>query len=129
MKRKTYRVSVVLDPSFGKKLFPLAKNNHVWACSSKENILASKFINKGKKTISIASGVTTFNFDKSFSPEQAFLGVLDDIDLHHGDESHEPPWNEIEVFGIKENAAIREKLKEYGISKTIETDEGFIARK
>ena len=44
-------------------------------------------------------GVTTFKFNAADTPEQICLAVLDDVDLHHGESSHYPPWSVLEVVG------------------------------
>ena len=86
-------------------------------------------IQKDQKTISIDEGVTTFNVSDDAKPEIALLGIIGDIDLHHGQYSHDPPWTEIEVLGLKPTEQIIEKFKEYGALDVIETPKGFIAKK
>lgn len=121
-----YRVAIVVDSAFGARLFDLSKRLHVWVCSSPGNGEAIKEIwSKNGKEYSLKSGVTSFKVKEGASPQEMFLGVIDNVDLHHGQYSHVPAWSVLEVYGVKPLAMIKAKLEEYGQGSFEETEWGF----
>ena len=55
-----------------------------------------------------------------------FLGIVDNVDLHHGEYSHTPAWSVLEVYGVDPSIMIKSMLEEYGQGSFVETEGGFI---
>jgi hypothetical protein len=70
-------------------------------------------------------GRSTFNFTDSDPPEDMLIGVLDTVDLHHGEYSHIPSWDTLEVYGASATPAVRDASAEIGVSEFVDTSEGF----
>ena len=126
--KEEYRVALVLNQNFGEvPLSELSKRIHVWICGSPENKRATETVWAGQKEPSIEFGVTTFNYDPKEAPEQIVIDRLADIDLHHGEYSHTPPWTALEVIGAKASQEVTEALSEYGAERIETTGAGFVA--
>jgi hypothetical protein len=73
--------------------------------------------------------VTVFNDHPESNSQEIFLQVLDDVDLHHGENSVKPPYSELVAIGVRASDAIRSVLTEIRFEITVETADGFIARR
>ena len=124
-----YRVAVVVDRTFGQRLTSLARRLHVWICATAENRLAAESSWANQPTYSLESGVTTFDVRDSDSAETMLINVLPEVDLHHGEYSHVPPWQALEVYGVAVTASIRDGLARYGVSEFVDTPDGFVCRR
>ncbi|MGH8570695.1 MAG: hypothetical protein ACREXU_22495 [Gammaproteobacteria bacterium] len=71
--------------------------------------------------------MTTFKFNANESPERVCLAVLGDVDVHHGEYSHDPPWSVLEVFGASSTAELEAALRGYGVDRIEKTEAGFAA--
>ena len=126
-----HRVAIVLDESFGKRLLLLAQRLHVWAVESPANAeAANTFL---KMDVSLPSeplerGITTFMAQGS-SRCETLVAVLEDVDEHHGEYAHSPPWTVLEVYGLDETDADRVGFAEYGITQVIRTEFGLEVRR
>ena len=110
----SYTVAVVVDPDFGQQLSALADRVHTWICASAQNRLAATAYREAHPAPSLDQGVTTFTLVAEETPEEALLGVLGDVDLHHGRYSHAPAWQTLEVYGARLTPRVREALLEFG---------------
>ena len=116
----------MVDPAFS-ELAALAGRMHVWVCASTANREAAAAIRAEHTEHSIASGVTTFNYNANDSPEQTLLGIVANVDLHHGQYSHDPPWSMLEIFGASPTEEVVAALREYGVQRVERTAQGFAA--
>jgi hypothetical protein len=73
------------------------------------------------------TGITTFKQDLALSPEEQAISMLEQVDLHHGEFSADPPYSILEVIGCTASDDIRQELQEYGFGISEITKEGFIA--
>jgi hypothetical protein len=125
--KNSYAVAVVVDKNFGERLLELSSRLPVWICSSTQNLKYVKEIWSKTKEENLKRVVTSFNFKENDSLEDIFLGILDNVDLHHGEFSHNPAWNVLEVYGLeKVSNKILNGLKKYGEGIIKETTDGFI---
>jgi hypothetical protein len=76
-----------------------------------------------------SDGITSFKFDVAASPEDWLLARISDIDLHHGNFSHNPPWSILNVIGVCWSQRIAEELAQFGFTQHVETKVGFEAKK
>lgn len=125
----TYTVAVVLDRAFGERITALAQRMHVWVRDTPENQRVAKTWWLQEQTFSSESGITTFRATDSDSPESMLIGVLRDVDLHHGSYSHTPPWGALEVYGAAPTQAVRDALAGFGVNEFVEVPQGFVCRR
>lgn len=110
-------VAIILDRNFGERLAKLAEAQPVWAWDSPVN----REVAQGLWDAGLVSGeVTIFTAAKARSPEDAFIDILDTIDLHH------PKWSQLLVIGGEPTDAMKVALAEYGTGSVNETPAGFI---
>jgi hypothetical protein len=124
---KRYRVAVILDPNYGKKILELTPQMHVWVISSPVNdeivypywksMPVSKELNQDQGITLIGDKEILFNAD-----------LLDDIWIHHSDQWFDPPISEILVIGVELSSSVRAVLDNYGLDIIEETEKYFIAR-
>lgn len=128
MSSNPHHVALVVDPLFGERLASLSQRVHVWAVASSENYEVARRLweQRGVKEHRLESGVTTFNPTPGASPEEECVGILETIDEHHGEYSHDPPWSILEVYGVNLTPRIQNQLKEFGITRFEITEDGFV---
>ena len=126
MKIKPHKIAIVVNKDFGEKLIELSKRLHVWICDSENNLPFVKQVWSQDKKYSIESGVTKFDVSDNDSAEDIFVNILDDVDLHHGEFSHEPPWSIIEVYGVSVTQRIKSELSRYEEGRFEILEDGFI---
>jgi hypothetical protein len=71
--------------------------------------------------------VTLFRINADETGEQMILNILEQVDLHHGEYSHDPAWSELDVYGTRNSPDIEAALRECGVTRIDATGEGFIA--
>jgi hypothetical protein len=55
--------------------------------------------------------------------------IAGDVDEHHGEFGHDPPWREIEVFGADLNDRLQNVFEELGAITFEKTRDGFVCRR
>lgn len=120
---------MTLDPSYGIRLHNLPPGEPVWVIDSEVNNPIIQKIWKSQNTTTHLEGLTSFKYDKNGNPESWLLDELQNIDLHHGEHSHKPPYSVINVVGTVCTDLISRELEEYGFVKHEPTPEGFMAIK
>lgn len=131
---RPHRVGIVVDPEFGEQILPLARQLHLWVVHSVANTPAIRdfWAQEASSAVSddaLDTGVTSFETLAAESPEETCSRILETVDAHHGEWSHEPPWSEIEVFGSSLSPRLREAFEEFGAEEFLPTPSGFIARR
>ena len=127
MSDKPYAVYVVVDPQFGERLRLLPTDIPVWIVDTPINKPVAQLLWKERPQLNHLTGITTYTYSETASPEDNFLKELDMIDLHHGQYSANPPYTIIEVFGTPLSDKIKLLLAEYGFHQFSSTDDGFVA--
>ena len=122
-----YKVVVIVDRDFGKRLFDLPPDTPVWIVNTPSNEAAAREYWREHPKRSHLTGVTVFNAPASAPPEQMLLSNIDTIDLHHGVYSADPPFTQIEVIGSPLTEQIKEGLADYGFHHFQITEAGFAA--
>jgi hypothetical protein len=123
-----YVVAIVVERDFGDELAELAERLHVWVCSTPQNrrqVERMRMRDAQLESPSTEHGVTTFNVSDADSPEEMLVGVLADVDLHHGEYSHSPPWSVLEVYGALPTPAVRAALGKFGVNTFSTMGRGF----
>lgn len=127
------KVGLVVDRNFGQRVAALARSFHVWIIESPGNTPFIKAFWNGEPQSPdgdpLASGITSFTADDKESPEDACARIAGDVDEHHGEFAQDPPWSELEVFGVKLSDKLMEAFKAIGATSFEPTPDGFICRR
>ena len=129
MTKDPYTVHLVLDPDYGERLRSLPEGEPVWLVDSEVNRHVSQVLRRERVAEDHLVSYTTFKQGTADSPEECLLGVMSELDLHHGEMSHEPPYSVGNVIGVAWSDKIARELAEYGFEKHDLTSEGFVTRK
>jgi hypothetical protein len=114
-------VTVVLDGEFGERMRSLEPAS-LWIVDSATNLDALQRIRRTDPTFR----PTTFR-DGPGSPSDFFANLLSTIDLHHGEFSQSPPYDQLDVYGARPNHAVQAALAAIGFEIQAPTAEGFVA--
>jgi hypothetical protein len=126
-KPRPYKVIVVLDPDFGERLADLPPGVPVWIVDTVINRLVAHRLSKERPPKSHLDGITTFRGGSASTPEQRLIDEFSMIDLHHGPYSADPPYSELEIYGVSATPVVRSALEHIGFEVTASTDTGFQA--
>jgi hypothetical protein len=122
---KPVTIAVVLDPNFGERLSELAAQGPVWITSSPINQAA---VEHHWKT---ASGdwhsVTYWSQPRTGETEQQWLGILDDLEIHHSAPWAGPGIAGIQVIGAPLTKAAESALHEFEYTITSSGPNSFRA--
>jgi hypothetical protein len=124
-----HEVAVVVDPTFGERLWDLARTSHVWIVRSPDNEEAAQALWRGDRADPSAprKDVTLFNATGK-SPDSDFLSIIDDVELHHGEDSYpDSPVNVIQVIGTPLSAAVRDSLTALAFDRFEPSEAGGLA--
>jgi hypothetical protein len=121
MPERWNKVSLVVDNNYGKRLHSLV-TDAVWIIDRPANRVAVDTLRQMKG----AAPVTTF-ISLSSVPKAACLGILQMVDLHHGEYSG--GYSVLEVVGTPLDEELRSAIKELGFSEFEATSDGFLARR
>ncbi|HST51656.1 MAG TPA: hypothetical protein VLJ61_06550 [Pyrinomonadaceae bacterium] len=123
------KVALVLDSDFGERLLSMASDRHIWVIDTPRNrVVAAEYWarNSGPK---VENGITTFKVLEDDSALERCLGILQTIDLHHGEYSSDPPYSILEVIGLPLSYEVESALRELDFRTFETTDQGFLAKK
>jgi hypothetical protein len=124
-----YKVYVVVDRHFGERLAGLERGVPVWIVDTPANKPVAQRLWKERPDENHLTGITTFDDQKSSSPESMLIAEIDMIDLHHGSHSADPPYTAIEVIGTPLTPKVQNELSEYGFKEFHANSGGFTARR
>jgi hypothetical protein len=125
-------VHVIVNPEYGERLRALPTGEAAWVADTPTNTPVMKSIwatLSGKPYPDYLTGITSFEVPADKTPEDWLLGVLDPVDLHHGQYSQSPPYSILRVIGTALTPRIRERLASYDFVKFEDLPEGFVAHK
>lgn len=122
-------VSLVFDPEYGDKLTSLAARTHVWVVDTPPNHAVASQIWAQLPDHPLEFGVTTFKVLPNSSANEQCLGMLDTIELHHGEYSHTPPVSVLEIIGLPFSEELRLGFAEFGYNEFQCNSNGFRATK
>jgi len=120
----SYSVAIVAHPDF-EPLTPLAERVHVWLAETSANRARAEAYWRAHPEKSIEQGVTTFKIGAADNAEQIVMRALGPVDLHHGEHSHAPPWDTLEIYGASPTPTLRKALTDFGISDVHSIPGGF----
>jgi hypothetical protein len=120
-------VSIVLDPDFGDRVAQVAAIGPVWVTDSVANRAAVEEY-WARKTPN-AHQVTCWSEPRTGTTEEEWLGILDNIEVHHGEPWAGPGIAALEVYGVAPDEVARAALQEYGYEVTRSRSDGFTAKR
>ena len=127
-------MAIVLDPNYAERVVELARERHVWLVTSASNDPAVRALwddpaySLEEKDDPLAQGgVTTFS--PAETPEASFISILEEVEAHHGEYSHDPPLSLLEVIGLEPTVAVRDELSSYGFGDIELSAEGCVVRR
>jgi hypothetical protein len=123
-----YVVAVVLDPHYGPNLREIASQFDLWVVPSLDNREAIEKL-RAEDNAAHRHQLTIWSEPKDLSLESTWLSMLDNIELHHGECSHDPPVTTLEIIGAKPNEAARRALERHEYNLIGITKLGFRASK
>ena len=116
MSDAAYRVRIVIDPDFGEQLARLPSRAPVWVVNSAANTPVAERLRREWAPDSHLDGVTTFTPSVPGVRERELLGILETVDLHHGQYSADPPYSEVEVYGVGWTHAVEGAFRGLGFT-------------
>jgi len=130
MNQTPYTVAIIVDPAVGDRLAAVAARMPVWLASTAANRIAAAAWRSRMPVPSShreAGAVTTFSVSENGSPAAWAAEVLGDVEAHHGEYSHTPPYSVLEIIGAKPEAKLVAALAAYGLTDVQETEVGLRA--
>ena len=122
-----YRVFVVVDREYGQRLTGLAETGPVWIVDTPANRVIAQQIWAADPNRSHLEGVTAFKFLDGKSSEDILINELEQIDLHHGTYSANPPYTVLEIIGLGISDKVKDELAHFGFDQFEPTAHGFRA--
>ena len=123
-----YRVAIVVAPGFALDLKQMAVDRHVWALRMPEYERVAQERWSTDRVHDLDSGITLFN-GSGPSAETDLVGIFGVVEEHHGEYSHIPAVNEVEVLGARPTSEVRAELSHYGFGDVSPSQRGFTARR
>src|SRR5690606_35698830 len=77
----------------------------------------------------LGPGITTFVAKPNEPPENVALRMAYEIDEHHGEFGHSPPWTEMDVFEADLSPDLQNGFTELGTTACEVTQNGFVCRR
>jgi hypothetical protein len=128
--RQFYKVVLVVDRNFGARIAELARSFHVWAVESPSNMpVIQQAWKTDRDADPLGPGVTSFKARDVESAQEMCARIARDVDEHHGEFAHDPPWSEIEVYGVTLDEQLQHVFVELGAMRCERTENGFICRR
>jgi hypothetical protein len=123
-------VVLVVDPAYGDRLWEIAARHDAWVVPGDSNkaVVEEMWAAKTAGDDMIAS-VTIWSVPMPAVTEEDWVGMLDTIEVHHGDLSSEPPMDTLSVYGAAVTPAITAALRECEYTSVKATKFGFLAFK
>jgi hypothetical protein len=133
VRAQSYKVGIVVDRNYGDRILELASSFHLWAVESPSNTPTIQrfwaIAHPEPDADPLGPGITSFKAPETESAEEMCARIAGDIDEHHGEFAHDPPWSEIAVYGVTLNGRLRDVFAELGATEFAPTQDGFICRR
>jgi hypothetical protein len=118
-------VRIVVDREFGERLAELRDDVPVWIVGSSDNTAVVQRLRAERQTQDHLTGITVFN-DFAGTAADLLRSQLDNVDLHHGVYSANPPCTVLEVIGVELDQTIELSLSPHGFTRFMRSPLGFI---
>jgi hypothetical protein len=117
-----YRVILVVDRAFGTRVRELPEGTPAWIVDSPANHPAIVARWEEKKEKNHLVGLTSFRDSPQLSPADLAASMIEEIEMHHGVYSHEPPFSRLTVINVSAAPALTSNLEEIGFGFTSASD-------
>jgi hypothetical protein len=121
-----HRVAIVVGPGFAAEVRRIAAGRHVWAIRTHEYQRVADEDRRRSPGHTPERGVTLFSAGEA-SPEHEVISIFGTVEEHHGEYSHRPPLDEVEVLGADPTAEVRAELSAFGFTDIVPSGRGFLA--
>lgn len=115
-----YTLAIVLDPDFGVRLRDVAGHFDLWIVTSQVNRTVVEDLWKEVADSPECHDVSIWTNEFTGMTVEQWRVILEDIEDHHGQYSHDPPVTILEVYGAT-------PADYYGYDKIEPTSDGFRA--
>jgi hypothetical protein len=124
-----YEVGIVVDAYFGEQALPLLNRMPLWMVDTPPNRMLAEPLWHAASSFdpTHVGAITLFTVDPAGSPESWCMGILDDVDLHHGPLSHVPGYSGLEIWGAHLTPALTARLAEFNLTSLSSFPGGFRA--
>lgn len=122
-----HTVMMLLDPTFGERIWEIAGRHPIWVVGSEVNRTAVDQIRNAKEPGEM--DVMLWSNEFELVTEQDWMGILSVLDMHHGDFASDRPMNKLSVYGAALTPSAAAALRSYGFEAVIPTASGFLALK
>lgn len=126
-------VAIVVDPHYGDALKALAGSHHVWVVRSLANDRATWSVwsvgVSGAEDDPMGPGATLFDAIPGESRESMCERIALEVQEHHGEFGHDPPWSEIRVIGVSVDPNLEELFRDIGAQSVVVSEDGFTCRR
>ena len=125
-----YTVAIVVDPAFPEsRLASLASHMPVWVADTPANRATAERLRAADPDADgVRRGVTTFRVDPASASGEWCAGILGAVHEHHGEFSHDPPYEGVEVYGAHSEPELLEAFAARGFTEVEQLPDGFRAR-
>jgi hypothetical protein len=120
-----HRVAIVVGSGFAADVRRIARDCHVWALRTPEYERVADDDWRTSSGHSLERGVTLFGGDEA-SPEAVLTSIFGTVHEHHGEHSHDPPLDEVEVLGAQPTDEVRAELSAFGFVEIAPSARGFV---
>ena len=123
-------VHLVVAADFGERLWNLPIGEPAWIADTTTNHpVVRKIWAERQPYVTYHTGITSFRIAEDKTPEDWLLGILRDVEIHHGEQSQSPPYSILHVVGTPLSPRLRVRLDECGFVRYENSSDGFVAYK
>jgi hypothetical protein len=115
---------LIVAPDYGDRLTGLPPGEPAWVADTPPNKPVIQRMWSQKR-----EGITSFQIAPTATPEDWLIGILDQVELHHGKYSQSPPYSALQAVGTGLSRRLRAELESYGFRQFEDTSDGFLAHK
>jgi hypothetical protein len=130
---RSHKVGIVVDRNFGDRIQQLARLFHVWVVESPSNTPVIQKVWEAQSRVPdldiLGPGVTSFGASSGETAEDMCARIASEVQVHHGEFGHDPPWAEIEIHGVQLDDRLGEVFRALGTTEFEAFPEGFICRR
>jgi hypothetical protein len=119
---ESYKVILIVDRGFGNRLRELPQTSPIWIVDTEINKPVVQALWKEKHENPL-KGLTSFRDNPEFKPDALALSMIEIIDDHHGESSHNPPFSKLLIIGTPPTTLLLERLEDFGFRHVKVTDE------
>jgi|SRR5579864_636965 len=121
------KVAIVVEQDFHGDLIAMAAMHPVWIVETPKNAPRIKEAWTRGTQMNLCY-INKFQPSEPNEPNENLIGVLDGVDLHHGEETKGGGYDGIIVHGVKPDGVLEEKLKRLGFEITEVMADEFVAK-